>query len=357
MKKVASIIIPVYNSEKHLSECIDSVLAQSYKNIEIILVDNGSTDNSRKICEEYKRANKNIKLYKEKKPGASVARALGVKKATGDYILFVDSDDYIATTAVQTIVSTFSKSKADIIRFHGCYYPGGKILEKIDTNGKTLYLSHNEVMDMLVLTDKFSSMCFQAYRKKCFDGIKFNQNISYCEDYLVNQKIHGKNWKVIVIEDILYHYRINPKSTTKTVDHKRLQKNIEERIYACSETIKFIEENISDARTKAIAKGYQIDRIRSDMLKLFSKYNKESDLIYVIDEVFNLKSFNNLLNRISYPSLILYLDSLAPVKRFRKKMAVTAIYDRDVDKIIRAAKIYSGFTAMRVIKMRGRIWM
>ena len=95
MNKKISIIIPVYNTEKYLSTAIESALNQTYKNIEIILVDDGSTDDSGKICDEYALKNSNVEVIHSVNMGPSVARSLGVESAKGDYVMFIDSDDWV----------------------------------------------------------------------------------------------------------------------------------------------------------------------------------------------------------------------------------------------------------------------
>lgn len=90
-----SIIIPIYNSEKYLKQCLESIINQTYKNIEIICINDGSTDNSEKIIKDYLKTNKNITYLKQPNAGQSIARNKGLEKATGDFILFVDSDDFI----------------------------------------------------------------------------------------------------------------------------------------------------------------------------------------------------------------------------------------------------------------------
>ena len=105
MEKI-SIIIPVYNVEKYLKTCLDSVINQTYQNLEIILVNDGSTDNSGKICEEYKRTNSRIILIHKKNEGLSAARNTGLGIATGEYISFLDSDDYISNDMLETLYNS-----------------------------------------------------------------------------------------------------------------------------------------------------------------------------------------------------------------------------------------------------------
>ena len=108
--KMLSIIIPIYNSEKYLRDCLASVIDQTYKDLEIILVDNNSTDNSLKICKEYAAKDNRIRLMQERKKGAAAARNLGIKAAKGDYITFADSDDYLREDAYEILLNRIKKN-------------------------------------------------------------------------------------------------------------------------------------------------------------------------------------------------------------------------------------------------------
>lgn len=105
-----SIIIPIYNSEKYLKQCLESIINQTYKNIEIICINDGSTDNSEKIIKDYLKTNKNITYLKQPNAGQSIARNKGLEKATGDFILFVDSDDFIEKNMVEKLIDPLTKS-------------------------------------------------------------------------------------------------------------------------------------------------------------------------------------------------------------------------------------------------------
>ena len=99
-KPKISVIIPVYNVEKWLNKCVDSILSQSYENFEVILVNDGSTDKSKDICDQYLKEDNRVKVFDILNSGQSVARNIGLKEAKGDYILFIDSDDYISDKAI-----------------------------------------------------------------------------------------------------------------------------------------------------------------------------------------------------------------------------------------------------------------
>ena len=119
MGNLVSIVIPIYNVEKYLNECVDSVIVQTYHDLEIILVDDGSTDNSGKLCDEYKKIDDRIKVIHQKNGGLSAARNTGMDSAIGEYLYFLDSDDYIEPQTVERLVDTIEQEKADIVLFDG----------------------------------------------------------------------------------------------------------------------------------------------------------------------------------------------------------------------------------------------
>ena len=113
-KDLISIVIPVYNVENYLNRCIESIISQTYENIEIILINDGSKDNSLLICKEYKNKDKRIKVIDKKNEGVSIARNIGVEKSSGKYVIFVDSDDWIEKTFVENLHKKISEYNVDI---------------------------------------------------------------------------------------------------------------------------------------------------------------------------------------------------------------------------------------------------
>ncbi len=109
-----SIVVPIYNAEKYLDRCIQSILNQSYKDLEIILIDDGSTDSSNKICNNYQKRDNRIKFISQKNEGVSAARNRGISEATGEFIGFVDSDDYIQPNMYETLYGLINKYNCDI---------------------------------------------------------------------------------------------------------------------------------------------------------------------------------------------------------------------------------------------------
>lgn len=127
-KGVVSVILPIYNVEKYLNRCVKSIVNQSYKNLEIILVDDGSPDNCPTLCEDWAKRDSRIKVVHKENAGLGYARNTGIENATGDYICFFDSDDYIALDAIEKAYSLAAKEKSDIVVFGFC---------NVKSNGET----------------------------------------------------------------------------------------------------------------------------------------------------------------------------------------------------------------------------
>ena len=161
-KELISIIVPVYNVEKYLKKCVDSIVNQTYKNLEIILVDDGATDNSGKICDELVELDNRIKVYHKKNGGLSDARNYGVERATGDYIGFVDSDDYIDAEMYEKLYEAIKKENVDVAECNlKIVYP-----EKTDlfTDQKYYQICNNQeyLEEYLKIEKIFGSACYSG---------------------------------------------------------------------------------------------------------------------------------------------------------------------------------------------------
>lgn len=211
MKKV-SIIVPIYKVEDYINCCIDSLLAQSYKNIEIILVNDGSPDLCPSICEEYARKNQKIRYITKTNGGLSSARNAGIEVATGSYITFVDSDDWIHPEFVELLVDAIERTGSDISI---CGYCTAKSETDIRTNDYNMYLkelSNYDFIDAALYGEGFSVSAWgKLYKSRFFDNLRYCEGILY-EDLELFPDIAKSVDKAVFISKPLYYYRIRPES-------------------------------------------------------------------------------------------------------------------------------------------------
>lgn len=205
MKAKVSIIVPIYNVERYINRCIDSIINQTYKNIEIILVDDESPDNCGKICDNYAKKNEKIKTYHKKNGGLSDARNYGLKFATGKYIAYVDSDDWIEPNMIEILVNNLEKSQADIAMcgtkvvnedsiFYNKWYDEDKILNK--NEGLTALLENR------IIT---SHAWNKIYKKEIIQKVPWPKGRLY-EDIHIMHKIFKLCKKIAISKEYLYNY-------------------------------------------------------------------------------------------------------------------------------------------------------
>lgn len=200
-----SIIVPVYNVEKYLERCVNSIINQTYKNIEIILVDDGATDTSGKICDELKERDKRITVIHKTNGGLSDARNAGLKIANGEYIGFVDSDDYIEKDMFETLYNINKQHNADIsiVSFYEIY--DGKVIGVRDTANLEI-LNKTEALKELLIDTKIQSYAWnKLFKKELFKDIKFPTNKNF-EDIATTLLLFEKANKIVLFECPKYYY-------------------------------------------------------------------------------------------------------------------------------------------------------
>ena len=253
-----SIIIPVYNVEKYINKCLDSLVMQTYHNIEIIAVDDGSTDESLRILKKYEKKYKNISIISQKNQGAFIARTTGVKKATGDYCLFVDSDDWIENDTIEKINEYILKYKnVDIIKFRFIYEPQKKLQTEYVINNHVL--SNNErkkIYRELLLSSSYNNLCNEVFKRKLYnlENLVLNNRINYGEDLIVNLNIFYSAKNIVFVNDSFYHYVLNDDSVTHKITIDNIAKNISDNILVNRERIKYIKKFNVDVIEESIRK-------------------------------------------------------------------------------------------------------
>lgn len=237
-EELVSVIVPVYNVEKYLSQCLDSIIHQTYKNLEIILVNDGSTDGSGKICDDYAAKDGRIKVIHQENGGLSDARNKGLDLMTGQFVTFVDSDDYLENNCIHTLYTYACTCKTDIsigkfvefeentsqFLFHNHLNNGNKI--EFLTGDQCLERHHKYFLAIFV------TAWAKLYRTSLFNDSNPCKSIRYPlgvlhEDQYTTHKLFFKSNKIVFVNDYLYVYRVRENSITNTLlSDKRIMDNI-----------------------------------------------------------------------------------------------------------------------------------
>lgn len=211
-----SIIIPVYNVEDYLVCCVNSILNQTYKNFELILVDDGSVDKSAEICDEYHKKDTRVKVIHKKNGGLSSARNAGLDVAKGKYIIFVDSDDFVANNFCEKLIKGIEENSAEIAICNYSEFENSDMKKECSTSenvSKDIILTGKKACKRVYGPEgvKYTVAWAKIYKKECFENIRFPVEKVH-EDEYVTYKILYSAKNVLVLSETLYFYRIHSNS-------------------------------------------------------------------------------------------------------------------------------------------------
>lgn len=276
MDPIISIIVPIYNVGKYLPTCIESILNQTFKNFELILVNDGSTDNSGVVCDDYAKKDTRIKIIHKSNGGVSSARNAGLYVAKGEYIGFVDPDDYIDKNMYEKLYRLCIDNNSDIAICRFNREINGKIQNKESTE-EIIELNNMEAMNELFKGNLYRfSLCNKLFSKKCFNDVLFPEERIH-EDLSTTYKLFANSKKAVYINYCGYIYvRRENSILTSTYNEKRLQAFI-----AWDEIIEFIDKNYYEIIEQVIA--------------TFT-YWCVDNILYILNQVNNSKKKNNYLN-------------------------------------------------------------
>lgn len=207
MSGLISIIVPIYNTERYLPKCIDSLIAQTYRNIEIILVDDGSSDNCSSICDEYAAKDSRVKVIHKPNGGASSARNAGLDIIQGELVTFVDSDDYIEPDAISKMFDAISNTNADIACMHANLIASDYSLIKTESNNTSVIsrCTSNEYIRGMCRKEKSESVCDKLFRASLFEKNRFEQG-KLNEDFFFLSKLLFADLKIAEVDYAGYNY-------------------------------------------------------------------------------------------------------------------------------------------------------
>lgn len=210
-----SIIIPVYNVEKYLRDALDSVVNQTYTNLEIIIVNDGSTDNSLDICNEYAKNDRRIIVISIQNSGAAVARNRGLDCATGEFMVFVDSDDYCPLNSIESLYDSYKNEQVDLVI--------GNSLT-IQDNGQNSDISrkNDRVREVISGVEMIRRLLIGAsapwarlYKKSLWEGLRFPEGVIN-EDEPILIQVYSRCNKILMLEEVVYYYRKRENSVTSS---------------------------------------------------------------------------------------------------------------------------------------------
>ncbi|MBS4212689.1 glycosyltransferase [Neobacillus rhizophilus] len=313
MKEKISVIVPVYNVEKYLSKCINSIINQTYTNLEIILVDDGSTDNSGDICDCYASKDTRIKVIHKENGGLSDARNMGLGVATGGYVNFIDSDDYIHEKFHEVLMKLISSHNADIAQ---CDYL--KIYEETDPEisdignnqfEKVTVLNNIEALNQLYNNLIKGVVWNKLYKRDLFKDIRFPKGKIHEDDFTTYKLLFNSN-KIIITSYQLYYYLQRSNSIMGSKFNAKHLDSLE----AFSNQILFFNKNeLYDLKNKAIIKLE--NNIRGFMRKVLDSDldNKELLFHYLVNYYReNFHYFKNNLNIVGLRKVIIYMIRYSP---------------------------------------------
>lgn len=302
MSRLVSIIVPVYKVEQYLKRCMDSVLNQTYKNIEVILVNDGSPDNCPALCDEYAKIDSRVRVIHKENGGLSSARNVALDSVKGDYIFFVDSDDWLALNTLE-VLNEYLEKDYDMISFQRTYLTEEKVVEKGEKNPKDMDVSQYIDASFLGRYDFFVTT--KIFKTEVFNNIRFLEGRNY-EDLEIMHRLFLNMKKVVGLDYFLYYYwKGNEGAITNTITMKNIQDHYlsANEIYHASK--KYLEDRGKDASNIVAWYKVEMSQLYIDYLKstdkdeeLFAKIKSE-----IIKEKVN---FNRLLKQPRYLKYILY---------------------------------------------------
>ena len=219
MRKKISVIVPVYNIEGYIERCLKSIQKQTYPRFEVIIIDDGSTDNSLLLCQKFAKKYRNFRVINQKNQGLSAARNTGIKKATGDFLAFVDGDDEILPNFLADLMTAAEVADAEIAicGFFEVYLKNTRIVKNKSRQSMTVKTGREAVKDLLIFQKNIEIVTWnKLYKKELFHEVRFPVG-KICEDNLTTYKLLARAKKVVYLDLVLYRYfRRNNSITKKT---------------------------------------------------------------------------------------------------------------------------------------------
>lgn len=313
-----SIVVPVYNAEKSLKDCVESIINQTYGNWELWLVDDGSRDCSGQICDEYEMADARIRAVHKRNEGVSIARNTGLERATGEYVIFVDSDDYLEADALEKAVDVIHKSKTDVVMF-GFYYHYAESGECVQNILSETFVGNTEEFVSEMFGEMFGKELLNPPWNKLVkrelliqNKVFFESDFSICEDMIFTIGILEKCSKIAFLNLPLYHYIYKKEDNLVNKFHANY---FEALSFYINKTKKYLSKYVASGEEQLID-AFFVNQTIAYLKKIYvsSGYAKE-------------KKYSELKRICETPEFYKLMDSYVP-KSKKKKVVVWCIKHR-----------------------------
>lgn len=333
MKKV-SIIIPAYNAEKYLEKCVKSIINQTYKNIEIIIINDGSKDNTEKVIFNFAFKDNRIKVINRENKGVQYSRKEGIQKSEGEFIFFVDADDWIEDDTIEKLIEYQSRYDADIVK-------SSYILED-ERGGIEKKYKYTEAKNICIRTENYKEYLFpdiidtyiynnmwgQLIRKSIINIDKIKTNIAFGEDYIFNLEIYENSKAVVRLKDCFYHYRVNQKGIVMSDDYMCQIRKIEDSIIVYEELNKAIKRwNIDTEKNREKIAIKQLNEVTNILITIC--HHKNDDLENVVYKIVSNNAIKKMCNE----------KDIFKQKKLKNKKIVKKIKRKNIKIIILLSKV------------------
>ena len=304
MQTVFSVLVPVYNVEQYIRTSIESIINQTFSDFELILVDDGSTDRSGLICDEYSEKDNRIRVIHNTNHGLLYTRRIAFSEASGKYCVIVDSDDKLKPQALQTIYNTFEQYKSDCVIYGYDRVCDGTVINTITDEDIVHMNNKRDIYMRIFLHTEYNPICRKSFKRSLLDGRDYSSyyHLSLREDLLQSIEILQNAQSITFIPDVLYEYTLNPNSMTQTIQIKNykvdtlIRKSVLDFLRGCD----YLSENDID-KYKTFCLELLCDEIKR--IKIFDCSYKQT--VEFLKKMRNDQYYQEILNKRYYMFFLL----------------------------------------------------
>lgn len=308
MNSLVTFILPVYNAENTLKRCLDSILKQTYCDYEVIIVDDGSIDNSGKICDSYSLRDNRFRVVHTENEGVASARQLGVSLATGEYVIHIDADDWIESNMLSDMMNDISDADILVSDYYCNTKYGQTYVRQEDCT------TSEKLLEAIVKGKVFGSLWHKLIRRKLYQSIEFNTDLTFCEDQLLLFKILTTyQCKVFNLHKAYYHYECNDGSITQRTDLRYFNNKIKYEDYAL--------QVLSPLRFRYVRDIFVLDRLKSYSGPIQSKIYSNSEIKALVNRL-PKPSASRIRIKFAFVNQILFLIQILKAPVVIKKILV-----------------------------------